>query len=114
MTRSFAGPMVQIGYDVALTRRKSRVQIPVGPPLQCLEPLKPKARLGIQSKMGQSDQLLKDKNVRRWNENLAHGSKITASVRLRRLALFCIRTNTTPSKHDFCDLDCCNCRNVHH
>jgi hypothetical protein len=48
--------------------------------------------------MGRSDELLKDKNIRRWNENLARGSKITASVRLRRLALFCIRTNTTPSK----------------
>ncbi len=45
--------------------------------LQCLEPLKPKARNTEQSKMGQSDELLKDKNVIRWNENLARGSKIT-------------------------------------
>ena len=31
LTRKFAGSMVQVGYDVALTRRKSRVQIPVDP-----------------------------------------------------------------------------------
>ena len=30
-SRNVSGLMVQIGYDVALTRRKSRVQIPVGP-----------------------------------------------------------------------------------
>ncbi|EGG41781.1 Hypothetical protein Nlim_1305 [Candidatus Nitrosarchaeum limnium SFB1] len=30
-SRKVFGLMVQIGYDVALTRRKSRVQIPVGP-----------------------------------------------------------------------------------
>ena len=30
-SKKFAGSMVQVGYDVALTRRKSRVQIPVDP-----------------------------------------------------------------------------------
>ena len=29
--KEIAGSMVQVGYDVALTRRKSRVQIPVDP-----------------------------------------------------------------------------------
>jgi hypothetical protein len=31
LARKVSGLMVQVGYDVALTRRKSGVQIPVGP-----------------------------------------------------------------------------------
>jgi len=41
--------------------------------------------------------LLKDDNVRRWYENLARGSPITADVYLRRLGLFCKRNNLTPA-----------------
>ena len=42
--------------------------------------------------------LLRDENVRRWYENTSRGSKLNADIRLRRLNLFCYRTNTTPTK----------------
>jgi hypothetical protein len=42
--------------------------------------------------------LLKDDDVRRWYENMARGSKLTASVRLRRLKLFCQKTGRTPAE----------------
>jgi len=42
--------------------------------------------------------LLQDDNVRRWYENTSRGSKLNADIRLRRLNLFCYRTNTTPAK----------------
>jgi hypothetical protein len=42
--------------------------------------------------------LLKDQDVKRWHDNLARGSKLTASVRLRRLNLFCQRTGKTPTE----------------
>ena len=41
--------------------------------------------------------LLQDKNVRRWYDNTSRGSKLNADIRLRRLNLFCYRTDTTPS-----------------
>jgi len=41
--------------------------------------------------------LLRDDNVRRWYENTSRGSKLNADIRLRRLNLFCYRTNITPS-----------------
>ena len=41
--------------------------------------------------------LLQDKNVLRWYDNTSRGSKLNADIRLRRLNLFCYRTNTTPS-----------------
>lgn len=41
---------------------------------------------------------MQDEDVRRWYENLCRGSKLTASVRLRRLNLFCIQYKTTPKK----------------
>ena len=41
--------------------------------------------------------LLHDKNVRRWYDNISRGSKLNADIRLRRLNLFCYRTSTTPS-----------------
>ncbi len=41
--------------------------------------------------------LLQDKNVQRWYDNTSRGSKLNADIRLRRLNLFCYRTNTTPS-----------------
>jgi len=41
-------------------------------------------------------QLLSDPEVRRWYDNIARGSIITADVYLRRLGLFCEKNNTTP------------------
>ncbi len=41
--------------------------------------------------------LLLDENVQRWYDNTSRGSKLNADIRLRRLNLFCYRTNTTPS-----------------
>lgn len=41
--------------------------------------------------------LLQDENVQRWYDNTSWGSKLNADIRLRRLNLFCHRTNTTPS-----------------
>jgi len=42
--------------------------------------------------------LLNDENVRRWYENTSRGSKLNADIRLRRLNLFCYKTDTTPIK----------------
>jgi len=42
--------------------------------------------------------LLQDDNVRRWYQNTSRGSKLNADIRLRRLNLFCYRTDTTPAK----------------
>jgi len=42
--------------------------------------------------------LLNDENVRRWYDNTSRGSKLNADIRLRRLNLFCYRTDTTPIK----------------
>jgi hypothetical protein len=39
--------------------------------------------------------MLLDPDVRRWYENLARGSPVTAEVGLRRLSLFCERNSTT-------------------
>ena len=41
-------------------------------------------------------QLLSDPEVRRWYDNVARGSIITADVYLRRLGLFCKNNSTTP------------------
>ena len=41
--------------------------------------------------------LLHDENVQRWYDNTSRGSKLNADIRLRRLNLFCYRTNVTPS-----------------
>ncbi|MCL4343569.1 MAG: site-specific integrase [Nitrososphaerota archaeon] len=43
-----------------------------------------------------SSELLNDQNVRRWHDNVARGSKITADVYLRRLAAFCRSSKITP------------------
>ncbi len=45
-----------------------------------------------------SEDLLKDDDVRRWSENLARGSALTARERLRVLARFCRLMETTPTK----------------
>ncbi|MGI0155913.1 MAG: hypothetical protein ACREDE_07270, partial [Thermoplasmata archaeon] len=41
--------------------------------------------------------LLNDPDVRRWNQNLARGSRATADVHLHRLAAFCHTSKTTPA-----------------
>jgi integrase len=40
--------------------------------------------------------MLQDKDVRRWFDNVARGSPVTADVYLRRLAAFCSTQHTTP------------------
>jgi len=40
--------------------------------------------------------LLADPDVRRWYQNIARGSTMTADVRLRRLGVYCERTDMTP------------------
>jgi hypothetical protein len=45
---------------------------------------------------GRHKRLLADSDVKRWYDNIARGSTITADVRLRRLGVYCENTNTTP------------------
>ena len=40
---------------------------------------------------------LRDREIRRWWENLSQGSRVTADVRLRSLSLFCRVTHTRPA-----------------
>ncbi len=47
-------------------------------------------------KKGKYGHLLEDKNVKRWYENRARGSPITADVSLRRLGAFCKKNDLTP------------------
>ena len=42
--------------------------------------------------------LLENPDVRRWYQNIARGSTMTADVRLRRLGVYCERTSVTPKK----------------
>jgi hypothetical protein len=42
--------------------------------------------------------LLQDPKIKRWHQNLARGSQVTADVYLRRLGNFCESTKTTPQK----------------
>lgn len=49
-------------------------------------------------KWGRHRLLLKDPDVKRWYDNVARGSVLTADVRLRRLGVYCENTNTTPVK----------------
>jgi len=41
-------------------------------------------------------EILRDKDARRWYDNVARGSRITAEVNLRRLSLFCRKHDLTP------------------
>lgn len=41
--------------------------------------------------------LMEDEDVRRWYDNVARGSPITADVYLRRLGSFCAHFNTSPN-----------------
>jgi len=43
------------------------------------------------------DSLLEDADVRRWHDNVARGSFVTAGVYLRRLGSFCLQFKTTPA-----------------
>jgi hypothetical protein len=43
-------------------------------------------------------ELLKDRDARRWYDNMARGSRVTADVYLRRLGKFCERNGLTPKK----------------
>ncbi len=51
----------------------------------------------IKKKKSVTKDLLHDENIRRWYDNTSRGSRLNADIRLRRLNLFCYRTNTTPS-----------------
>ncbi|MEM2825606.1 MAG: site-specific integrase, partial [Candidatus Bathyarchaeia archaeon] len=42
--------------------------------------------------------LLNDVDVRRWYDNVARGSRVTADVYLRRLGSFCERFNVSPKQ----------------
>jgi hypothetical protein len=42
--------------------------------------------------------LLRDPDVKRWFDNIARGSPVTADVYLRRLAAFCSDTGQSPRK----------------
>lgn len=48
--------------------------------------------------MTKREDLLQDRDVSRWHDNLARGSPITAEVSLRRLSLFCEQNQTTPKE----------------
>ena len=47
---------------------------------------------------GRHRKLLPDAGVRRWYDNIARGSTVTAGVRLRRPGVYCENTGTTPKK----------------
>ncbi|MCE2506807.1 MAG: site-specific integrase [Nitrosopumilaceae archaeon] len=47
---------------------------------------------------GRHRRLLQDPDVKRWYDNIARGSVVTADVRLRRLGVYCENTNTIPKE----------------
>jgi len=54
----------------------------------------------MNKKEGESYQeLLKDPEVKNWNENIKAGSIITGEVYLRTLGLYCKLNNTDPRKY---------------
>lgn len=59
---------------------------------------------------GRHKRLLADPDVKRWYDNIARGSTITADVRLRRLGVYCENTNTTPI--EFAQIGIKNVRDV--
>lgn len=59
---------------------------------------------------GRHKRLLADPDVKRWYDNIARGSTITADVRLRRLGVYCENTNTIPIK--FAQIGIKNVRDV--
>ncbi len=48
--------------------------------------------------MSKKEILLQDPDIRRWYNNVARGSKVTAEVALRRLSFFCELNNTNPKQ----------------
>lgn len=56
------------------------------------------AKNADRKKWGRHRLLLNDPDVKRWYDNVARGSVLTADVRLRRLGVYCENTNTTPVK----------------
>ncbi len=59
---------------------------------------------------GRHRRLLADPDVKRWYDNIARGSIITADVRLRRLGVYCENTKTIPKK--FAQIGIKNVRDV--
>ncbi|MEM3007063.1 MAG: hypothetical protein QXY25_03095 [Candidatus Nitrosotenuis sp.] len=59
---------------------------------------------------GRHKRLLADPDVKRWYDNMARGSTITADVRLRRLGVYCENTNMTPK--EFAQIGIKNVRDV--
>src|SRR5574337_1426317 len=49
-----------------------------------------------QYQITKKDSLLSNKDIRRWYDNLARSSIVTADVRLRKLGLFCENNKITP------------------
>jgi len=47
---------------------------------------------------GRHRRLLENPDVKRWYDNLARGSPVTADVRLRRLGVYCETAGTTPGE----------------
>ena len=54
------------------------------------------SRHGVAVGKSRHRQLLSDPEVKRWYDNVARGSIITADVYLRRLGLLCERNNIKP------------------
>lgn len=59
---------------------------------------------------GRHRRLLQDPDVKRWYDNIARGSVVTADVRLRRLGVYCENTNTIPK--EFAEIGIKNVRDV--
>src|SRR5213594_1159948 len=49
-----------------------------------------------QSKITKKDSLLANQDIRRWYDNLARSSLVTADVRLRKLSIFCENNKISP------------------
>ena len=51
-----------------------------------------------QNRITKKDSLLSNQDIRRWYDNLARSSVITAEVRLRKLGKFCENNKMTPKE----------------
>jgi hypothetical protein len=61
-------------------------------------PEEPKMLNANRKDWGRHRRLLDDPDVKRWYDNIARGSIITADVRLRRLGIYCENTKMVPKK----------------
>src|SRR5574340_749091 len=59
---------------------------------------KTKQQLQNNTKSQKKDSLLENKDIKRWYDNLARSSGVTAEVRLRKLGRFCENNKITPKK----------------